>query len=90
MSQGYEVGRMTMTPICSCCAASPEHTITDARGRSWRFEQTRMFGPVVLRADGNPKSRQPGSRSAFWAAWEAWREAQHSLPRSSHVKDAAP
>lgn len=65
-----------MTPICACCQAAPEHTLTDAHGRVWRFEQHRMFGPLILRADGEPAARQPGSRSAFWPAWKAWRTQQ--------------
>ncbi|RQO57983.1 hypothetical protein DBR47_14420 [Paucibacter sp. KBW04] len=67
-----------MKPICSCCSPALEHTITDARGRTWRFEQHRMFGPLILRADGEPAARQPGSRSTFWAAWEQWREQQEA------------
>ena len=62
-----------MTPICGCCTSAPEVTVFDARGRKWTFENTRMFGPIVLRADGEPAARQPGSRSAFWPAWEKWR-----------------
>lgn len=67
-----------MTPICSCCASAPVHAITDAAGRSWRFEQTRYFGPVLVRADGEPLSRQPGTRSAFWPAYEQWRAQQRA------------
>lgn len=65
-----------MTPICGCCSTAPEYSITDAQGRMWRFENTRMFGPVLLRSDGEPKARQPGQRSAFWLAYEAWRQEQ--------------
>lgn len=55
-----------------------EHVITDQMGRSWRFEQHHYFGPIVLRQDGMPKARQPGSRSPFWPAFEAWRLSQLS------------
>lgn len=72
-----------MSPICACCAEAPEFTITDYAGRAWRFENHRMFGPVVLRADGQPKSRQPGSRSAFWPAWQKWHDAQPKKARAA-------
>lgn len=69
-----------MTPICACCAAAPEHTITDERGKRWRFEQTRMFGPILLRSDGEPAARQPGPRSPFWAAYQRWQDQQQRPP----------
>lgn len=72
-----------MSPICSCCAGAPEFIITDGAGKTWRFEQTRMFGPVVLRADGQPTSRQPGSRSPFWPAWQAWHDQQQAAKRKA-------
>jgi hypothetical protein len=53
-----------------------DHTIVDAAGRRWKFEAHPVFGPIVLRANGDPKTRQPGSRSAFWGAWEKWRDQQ--------------
>ena len=56
-------------------AGGPEHVITDVSGRAWRFEQHHYCGPIVLRRDGNPKTRQPGSRSPFWPAYEAWNKA---------------
>ena len=59
-----------------------DHTVTDVDGRQWLFEQRRMFGPIVLRQDGNPRSRQPGSRSRFWPAWEAWHEREQAAKAS--------
>lgn len=53
-----------------------EHTVHDASGRSWTFEQHPYCGPIVLRKDGDPKARQPGSRSPFWQAYTAWQRAQ--------------
>jgi len=70
-----------MQPICSCCQPVPEVTVTDYAGRSWTFEMHRMFGPLVLRADGQPRDRQPGPRSSFWPAFETWRAA-HRPPES--------
>jgi hypothetical protein len=66
--------------------AGPDHAVVDAAGRRWVFEQHSYFGPIVLRNDGLPKSRQPGSRSKFWTAWQTWRDAQNK--ESSDVKDA--
>jgi len=54
----------------------PEHVVVDSDGRQWLFEQHHYFGPIVLRKDGEPKSRQPGSRSKFWPAWQAWNDAR--------------
>lgn len=51
----------------------PEHVIHDAAGRSWRFELHHICGPIVLRQDGSPSERQPGSRSQFWRAFDAWK-----------------
>lgn len=53
----------------------PDHTVTDNSGRAWTFEQHPWCGPIVLRRDGQPKARQPGSRSRFWPAYEAWQQA---------------
>lgn len=30
------------------------------------------LGPMLLRRDGEPRKRQPGPRSDFWRAWDAW------------------
>lgn len=68
-----------MQPLCcqSCAAGCPEHVITDANGQTWRFEMHRFCGPIVLRkTDSQPKARQPGSRSLFWPAFEAWNAAR--------------
>ncbi len=62
---------------CQACAEGrPEHVITDAAGRQWRFELHNFCGPIVLRQDGQPKAAQPGSRSPFWAAFDAWNSAR--------------
>lgn len=59
---------------CAGCVA--EHVITDAHGRPWRFEMHHFCGPIVLRRNGQPKTAQPGSRSAFWPAFDAWNNAR--------------
>lgn len=68
-----------MRPCCQACTGdAPEHVIIDDAGRPWRFEVHRFCGPIVLRQDGQPKAAQPGSRSPFWPAFEAWRAARKS------------
>lgn len=49
-----------------------DHTIQDARGRRWTFEFHPYCGPIVLNSKGDPREKQPGSRSPFWAAFAAW------------------
>ena len=61
---------------CSCCLPAGVVTIFDERGRAWTFENSRMFGPMVLRRDGEPRVNQPGERSAFWPAWQRWNDSQ--------------
>lgn len=65
----------------SCNPGSRERTVTDARGRTWIFEVHYFCGPMVLRQDGEPRARQPGSRSPFWPAFEVWR-ASHAERRA--------
>lgn len=55
-----------------------DHLIEGADGRRWYFEMHLQFGPMLLRANGDPKTRQPGSRSPFWPAFEAWQRAKDS------------
>jgi hypothetical protein len=64
--------------MCNTCTGADlePHTVTDAAGRTWSFEAHRIFGPLVLRKDGEPAARQPGSRSSFWPAFMAWNDAQ--------------
>lgn len=50
------------------------HTVSDSAGRHWMFEMHHYCGPIVLRKDGQPKTQQPGNRSPFWPAYEAWRK----------------
>jgi hypothetical protein len=51
---------------------SPEHEVTDANGKTWRFEFHSFLGPTILRKDGQPRARLPGERSPFWPAFTAW------------------
>jgi hypothetical protein len=72
---------------CGLCVRLPggtlmvgreDHTITDARGRRWTFEMHPYCGPIVLRQDGSPATNQPGERSAFWPAFEAWQQRRRA------------
>lgn len=67
-----------MAPLCcaACADGGEEHIITDVHGQPWRFEMHHFCGPIVLRQDGQPKERQPGSRSPFWPAFDAWNNAR--------------
>jgi hypothetical protein len=73
----------------SCCAGCVPgdrvHTITGADGRSWHFEETFFCGPFLLRKDGEPKARQPGSRSLFWPAYQAWLDSRGTPPQQPAV-----
>lgn len=65
------------TMCCVACSGGlnlsrRDHVITDDKGRQWTFEMHPWCGPIVLRRDGNPKARQPGSRSPFWGAFNPW------------------
>lgn len=42
-------------------------------GADFRFEDSDRFGPLLLNKDGRPSERQPGERSPFWKAYNAWR-----------------
>ena len=50
----------------------PDRIITDSAGRTRRFEDHPHLGPIVLNQRGDEHRAQPGSRSAFWPAWQAW------------------
>ena len=41
-------------------------------GRMWRWEFSKRTGPLFLRADGEPRVRQPGEKHPVWAAVEKW------------------
>lgn len=67
----------------------PDRKITDAQGKTWVFEDHPKFGPIVLkRAGGDPKPCQPGERSPFWQAWNAWKDQGKRLAGDACVWDA--
>ena len=50
----------------------PQRVIFDAKGHRWDFEMHRYFGPSVTNRIGDIKDKQPGERSPFWHAFNAW------------------
>jgi len=54
------------------CVAGPIHELTDANGKVWHFEYHWLFGPTVVRKDGEFAKRQPTEGSPFWPAFSAW------------------
>jgi|UniRef100_A0A6H1ZAV9 hypothetical protein len=42
-------------------------------GKTFRFEDSDMFGPIRLKKDGDPAENQFfAEKSPFWYAWEKW------------------
>lgn len=66
---------------------SPVHTVA-SKGKKWTFEYHRYFGPTVLRKDGEPRVRQPGPRSLFWAAFARWERRQERRRAAGRVTTA--
>ena len=50
----------------------PNHAIFDEAGKRYKFEMHRMFGPILLRSDGEVAARQPGEKSPFWQVVTWW------------------
>lgn len=63
-----------MTGLIHLSMGGPTRLITDANGKTWRFEDHPTFGPFVLDKRDEPTSAQPGERSPFWPAWEGWKD----------------
>lgn len=53
------------------CFAPPEQRIRVGE-RVFVFEFHDYLGPTVLGKNGDPLKNQPGKRSTFWPALEAW------------------
>jgi hypothetical protein len=52
------------------------HEIPAGLGKAWRFEFSRMFGPVLVGKNGDPLKSQPPERSRFWPEFEKWLQAR--------------
>lgn len=50
-----------------------------ANGKKYRFEDSDMFGPVVIKVNGDPTKNQPGVRSPFWDRYKLWRDQNRPL-----------
>ncbi len=47
----------------------------EANGKTYRFEDSDMFGPALLRKDGELRANPyPNERSPFWRAHSLWRK----------------
>lgn len=67
----------------------PDRKIIDAQGKTWIFEDHPRIGPIVLKTEGgDPDPRQPGERSPFWKAWNAWKDQGKRLAGDVCVWDA--
>lgn len=45
------------------------------QGRSWRFEFSEMFGPLLLTAEGDVAARQPDQPNhPFWEPFNLWND----------------
>lgn len=53
--------------------------LIEIANKVYRFEDSDRFGPYTLGAKGEPLSRQPGERSPFWHAYQAWRDQGRRL-----------
>jgi len=44
------------------------------RGKEWRTEWHRYFGPSVVTKSGDPAKNQPNERSRFWLVAQWWHD----------------
>lgn len=63
-----------------CYAEVQDAEVTDRNGKRWRFDFDPRFGPLVVTKRGDPVAHQPGERSPFWPAFQAWFDAREGLP----------
>lgn len=54
----------------------------DYNGRTWRWEFSRLFGPLFVDQRGSPLRVQPGERSPAWKVFERWYEKWRADPTS--------
>ena len=62
----------------------PSRRITDARGKTWRFEDHPYCGPVVVDVHDDPKDSQPPEGSPFWEAVTHWAQQGKRLIDGAH------
>lgn len=68
----------------------PHYTITDRNGKVWRFEYHSYMGPTTLTKSGEQMERQPGQRSPFWEAFNAWADQGNRLDDNKALWDPEP
>lgn len=49
------------------------YVITAEDGKTYRFEDSDMFGPALVDDRGDILKKQPGERSLFWRAHRIWK-----------------
>lgn len=64
-------GRIKYQTVPCILFAGPEYFI-EVGGHEYRFELHEYCGPIILNKNGDPAKGQPGERSPFWKAFEAW------------------
>lgn len=77
-----------MHSVHICCFAEAEGRAT-VRGKEWRWEFSKEFGPIFLRKNGEPLTNQPvSSRHPVWKAFEDWYEATYGpLPHREERRE---
>lgn len=54
-------------------------------GKSWTFEFSDRFGPLILDKRGSPADKQPKERSPFWRGLACWLHQGKRLVEGSNV-----
>jgi len=57
---------------CGECSHASFNGSAVVAGRKWRWEFLPRFGPLYLRADGEPMKRQPGEKHPVWDSFQKW------------------
>lgn len=77
MSEFGHFGRISGVFCIDAWGAGP--FVITHQDKSYRFEDSDRFGPVLLNKNGEPSERQPGERSPFWDVHSLWRKQGRRL-----------
>jgi hypothetical protein len=55
-------------------------SVADVKRGRYRFDFSDRFGPLFVRANGEPLKNQPQPGSAAWSAFESWYEEFKKSP----------
>lgn len=73
--------------LCGCCGRRETGEGRDRNGKLWRWEFSPYFGPLFLRADGEPLARQPIAEThPAWEPFMRWHEEKH--PKKPKAEEA--